>query len=157
MKHETLPNALQNFTVDVETGCWLWTAAMLPNGYGAVSINGTTYGAHRAMFEHLHGPIGHLVVHHKCHNRRCVNPDHLEAMPQHIHGRLRRGVRLVPSDVHRIRYLQKYTSLSSRSIAELLALPGPAVGQVLKGNNWRSVVTGEAEENRCKQEMADLL
>lgn len=35
--------------------------------------------AHRFIYEYFHGEIdSNLVIHHKCYNRKCVNPTHLE-------------------------------------------------------------------------------
>ena len=52
-------------------------------GYGSVSLNGQTVGAHRAAYELVYGKIPDgLVIDHLCRNRRCINPLHLEAVTQ---------------------------------------------------------------------------
>ena len=65
-------------SVDKSGDCWLWTAALWPNGYGRVCVNGRTVGSHRVAYELTYGPIPHgLFVCHKCDVPACVNPDHL--------------------------------------------------------------------------------
>jgi hypothetical protein len=66
-------------------GCWLWRGAIDRGGYGVFSIGSRTDGsrkmvkAHRVAYELLAGPIpAGLELDHKCRNRSCVNPDHLE-------------------------------------------------------------------------------
>jgi HNH endonuclease len=67
--------------------CWLWLGYIKPNGYGTL---GTGRGkspvyAHRVSYEIRNGPIGiGLTIDHLCRNRRCVNPDHLEAVPNRV-------------------------------------------------------------------------
>ena len=62
------------------SGCWLWTGATKPTGYGNASFfAGETMQAHRMAYEIFVGPIPRgLVLDHKCRTRCCVNPDHLE-------------------------------------------------------------------------------
>lgn len=63
------------------TGCWLWTGACLPSGYGQVFFRGRRRNAHRASYEHFKGELPEgTEVHHRCNVRCCVNPDHLEAV-----------------------------------------------------------------------------
>ena len=66
------------------SGCWLWTAAVdEQTGYGRLGIGTRSVAAHRIAFELFVGPIPDgMVIDHLCRVRRCVNPDHLEAVSQ---------------------------------------------------------------------------
>ena len=68
---------------DVESHCWLWQAVTV-NGYGFLGRGrrgaGNIY-AHRFSYELLVNPIPEgLEIDHLCRVRKCVNPDHLEAV-----------------------------------------------------------------------------
>lgn len=81
--------------------CWPWIGAIHPNGYGTLRYEGTNTGAHRVSYILCIGPIpteqelgDRVTIDHLCHSaatpecaggtdcphRRCVNPDHLEAV-----------------------------------------------------------------------------
>ena len=67
--------------VDVrgDADCWLWTAAKDKFGYGRFMCLGRNAKAQRVSYELTHGPIpAGMVTDHKCRNRQCVNPRHLE-------------------------------------------------------------------------------
>jgi hypothetical protein len=65
--------------VEKTEGCWLWTAAISPNGYGKFMVSGRPVNAHRLVYQLTVGPIPDgLDLDHLCRVRHCVNPDHLE-------------------------------------------------------------------------------
>ena len=60
-------------------GCWVWKAYINSDGYGKFNVNGKSEFAHRISYQLFEGPISDsLEVDHKCRNRNCVNPSHLE-------------------------------------------------------------------------------
>jgi hypothetical protein len=64
--------------VDRSGECWLWTAAVFDNGYGAFRDGPRQRRAHRWAYEHFVGPIPEAaILMHSCDVRRCVNPQHL--------------------------------------------------------------------------------
>ena len=70
---------------DEGTKCWNWTGDTKLAGYGnhIIQVGGTrkTVISHRWAYEYFIGPIPHgHHVHHKCQNRSCCNPEHLEAI-----------------------------------------------------------------------------
>jgi HNH endonuclease len=71
-------------------GCWLWAGSVKPNGYGIISAGprgSSPLQAHRVAFALHFGEAGEgLVIHHRCLNRRCVNPDHLEAVTYSVNN-----------------------------------------------------------------------
>jgi len=70
---------------DGTDGCWLWKGALTHNGYGRFSLCGTEMRAHRFAYIYFVGPIHEsLVTDHLCRNRVCVNPRHLEPVPQAV-------------------------------------------------------------------------
>ena len=71
---------LQGLSLNTDK-CVLWPGAVR-EGYGVKKIGNTTINAHRYVYEKATGkkiPKGYAVDH-KCRNRLCVNPKHLEVV-----------------------------------------------------------------------------
>jgi len=69
--------------VNPATGCWDWIGNCTEKGYGRVYIRPERRyrPAHRAMYERLMGPVAEgIVIHHRCENPGCINPQHLEPL-----------------------------------------------------------------------------
>lgn len=72
--------------VNFTDACWLWTA-QTSAGYGGFRLGAGDDGkrrrvlTHRWAYEFCVGPIPEgLTIDHLCRVRRCVNPEHLEAV-----------------------------------------------------------------------------
>jgi hypothetical protein len=81
---ETATEANARFDASIQvadSGCWEWIRTRNREGYGHFAYNYQTIRAHRWSYERAYGPVPDgLVVGHKCDNKPCVNPDHLEAI-----------------------------------------------------------------------------
>jgi hypothetical protein len=60
--------------------CWPWRYGVRDDGYGEYRyLNGARENGHRVAYRIANGPIAaELVIRHKCDNRVCCNPAHLE-------------------------------------------------------------------------------
>lgn len=58
--------------------CIIWKNKT-SNGYGRFSVNGFRFLAHRFSYMIYNGSIEpNKFIHHKCNNKMCVNPEHLQ-------------------------------------------------------------------------------
>ena len=65
--------------VDKSGDCWTWQASTDRRGYGHIWFNGKLVYAHRFAYALSYGECANgLEIDHMCHNRRCVNPEHLQ-------------------------------------------------------------------------------
>jgi hypothetical protein len=59
-------------------GCWRWTKSLMVSGYGQATVNREHVTAHRAAYFIANGEWPE-IARHKCDNRWCANPDHIES------------------------------------------------------------------------------
>lgn len=121
-------------------GCWNWTAADDGNGYGLFGVNSRHVRAHRYAYELIRGDIPPgLVLDHLCRNPSCVNPWHLEPVPQVENIRRGEVARLTMEDAREIR--RQYTRSPLISVRDDLAsefgvTPGYVL-EIVNGRAWR--------------------
>lgn len=89
MRQSLIDRILQKSKICEISGCWIWQGATsgkhekgkTGRGYGKISIHGHMAFVHRVMYVCYFGYVPHKIqIDHKCSNRLCVNPYHLEAV-----------------------------------------------------------------------------
>lgn len=69
------------FRTEVVGECWEWRGSKGRDGYGHYKYKGKLTTASRVAYQLIYGDIGpEFEIHHKCENRGCVRPEHLEAL-----------------------------------------------------------------------------
>ncbi len=135
------PSLEERFWAKVEVAgkCWVWTDHIGENGYGQLRNGRTFISAHRYSYQLLRGvvPDG-LVINHVCKNKTCVNPDHLEAVPQFINKRRGKGMKLKNRDVRKIRRLFNEGSKQS-NLADAFDVSQSHISRIISGERWKEV------------------
>jgi hypothetical protein len=128
--------------------CWLWTGPMNRYGYGMFKVQEKNVSAHRVSWL-LAGntiPEGNLIRH-KCRNRHCVNPEHLETGTQtdNMRDKVRDGttpnfkginhprVELTEVQVREIR--ARYTE-NQRELAKEYGISQGTIGDIIHRRTW---------------------
>lgn len=137
--------------------CWPWQAYSQRGGYGRIAVKDgraqPIQYAHRIAWELTHGDPGAAFVLHSCDNPSCCNPAHLflgtqadNMRDRDVKGRQRpaRGAKngmakLSESRVAAIRRLKR-EGRSQRAIATRFGVSHSTVGDILRGQSWRTDV-----------------
>jgi len=113
-KKLTLDFIKQNCTI-TEKLCWEWNQSIDQNGYGRIGYNNKSESTHRVSWclaNNKEIPKD-LVVRHRCDNRKCCNPVHLE-LGTYSENSLDTSIR--------IRYLSQNNSELSNKVKKLHSL-----------------------------------
>jgi hypothetical protein len=127
MSAEPIHRFAGRYEPDMNSGCWLWSGATTPDGYGVFKIAGIASLAHRAAWHLFKGALP-LCVCHRCDTPQCVNPEHLFAgdRPANNRDRHRKGRSRGGSNAGENSPLAK---LNERSVAQIRATAAAGVSQ----------------------------
>ena len=121
--------------------CWEWQAGLNNKGYGSFRFEGKIHPAHRFSYLLNVGevPEGH-VVRHKCDNRCCVNPAHLETgtYSQNNQDIVNRGRRQYKLTIGQVREIRKRLAAGDRQrdIAESFGVSNALISHIHNERTW---------------------
>ena len=140
--------------VDKTDGCWLWTAATVPQGYGKMFFDGKLrLATHISWYlEHSEWPADCML--HTCDIRLCVRPSHLFSGSRadnyaDMAAKGRRGVavgeangnsKLTKSQVEQI----KNSLLTGGELARLHGVSRQMVSFIRRGLYWKDVLPSKS-------------
>lgn len=134
-------------------GCWLWRGCRSHTGYGHIRWGRVCRNASRVAYGLTYGKIDSpsIIVRHKCDNRLCVNPEHLETgtsadnsrdmttRNRQSKGVARHNAKLTDGKIREIRrdYVRGVTPL--RHIAQKHGISIATTSKVVNRQTWRHV------------------
>lgn len=138
--------------LDTDSGCWLWIGTKCKD-YGMFYVPETqrSVRAHKWLWELVHGPVPQgYELDHLCHNKTCVNPNHLEAVThwENMKRAALRGVwagennsqaKRTTEEVMAIKFLNQYLNIPARLLSEKMQIPERSIYSILAGESWQSV------------------
>lgn len=117
--------------------CMTWKGSAGVNGYASTKYKGKETTRHRLMVMLLHPGIDleGCDVHHRCHNRLCLQASHLSVTSKAAHARIHHS-KLSSADVKTIRSLA-LSGLSNSAIAERYGMHRNSIGHIVAGRRWK--------------------
>lgn len=122
--------------------CWEWQGNYNKNtGYGKKTYLGKDVLAHRWVYEMLLGPIPEgLVINHRCRNKKCVNPHHLEITDQAGNCRHGKGTTLSLEEVKEIKSAKDSKKWGDGArLAKKYKVSGALIHDIWNGRAWKDV------------------
>ncbi len=142
--------------VNKTENCWEWTGYIRSDGYANFrpTTTTTTQLAHRVAYKLWNGDIPNKkLVRHKCDNRKCVNPNHLELGTQQDNmndmvergrycdgiGMLNNNAKLTDNDIREIRVLLEL-GLLQKDIAKHYNVKQHCISCIKTNKKWTHVI-----------------
>ncbi len=131
-----------------ENGCWnVISQKKDADGYPRIKRNGRKISVHRYVYMDIHGELpSNIVIRHKCDNRACCNPDHLESgtHKDNARDRVERG-RFYKKKVHRklsdaqVKFIRKNSQLSFHELSKILNVSRKTVKNAREGKTYKNI------------------
>lgn len=143
-----------------KTECWPWLGATTSAGYGLIWLSdGKVSTVHREIFRQRKGgiPKGKLILH-RCHNRKCCNPDHLKSGTQSenmadmvMSGRNSKVRVLNDSQVLEIVKIRTERKLPYKTIGLMFGVSGSNVSLICRGKtySWLTGIGVNADQRKA--------
>lgn len=144
----------RKYIPEPNSGCWLWTAAVV-NGYGQFAIrHNQRVPAHRMSWALSNGsiPAGFYVCH-SCDNTYCVNPGHLflgtqaenisdmirKGRKRSTHGERSPNAKLTQDIVRQIKTIPEEEKKNHAAMGRRYGVSRHAIMRVVRGLTWKHV------------------
>jgi hypothetical protein len=137
-----------NLKLDKTSDCWLWLGCKDRCGYGLIRYNYKNEKIHRMIWFIYNKiiPQGH-IIRHKCKNKNCCNPDHLETgtMKENQQDRIRDGTdqrgengfhaKLTAEQVREI----KVSTKTQTELAQEYSVCRATIWDILHNKTWKHI------------------
>lgn len=125
------------YKINSQSGCWDFTGATFDTGYGQLRRNRKIIRAHRYFYEKYKGAVPQgYDLDHLCKNKKCVNPQHLEAVTHYENCLRGSATKLTKEIVGKIRSLYKGGSRTT-ALARKFNINRVQVWRIINKINWK--------------------
>jgi hypothetical protein len=136
---------LDNFIIDWKTNCFNWQGSVTPRGYPNFQRRKglrkpKNFPIHRLVYKYTFGKIPvNRVIDHTCGNTSCMNPQHLEAVPQVINVRRGKCPIINLEIANKIRVLFKSGKYTHANLAKMFSIKREVAGKIVRNQIWKEI------------------